>query len=78
MTARINERRYEGKDGTGEGFVLTVRRRADAEDDEAYAVRFGYAEDGWRDPVNIALWLSEEQVRMLARTMLDAVGRDGE
>lgn len=78
MTARINEWRYEGKDGTGEGFVLKVRRRADPKEDEAYAVGFGYAEGGWRDPVHIALWLSEEQVRMLARTMLDAVGRDGE
>ena len=74
MTTRINETRYEGRDGTGEGFVLTVRRRADAEDDEAYAVRLGYAEDGWRDPVNIALWLSEEQVRTLGRMLIDAAG----
>ena len=78
MTKRFDEMRYEGKDGTGEGFVLKVRRRADAEEDEAYAVKLGYIEEGWRDPVHIALWLSEEQVRMLARTMLDAVGRDGE
>ena len=75
MTTRINETRYEGRDGTGEGFVLTVRRRADAEeDDRAYAVRLGYAEDGWRDPVNIALWLSEEQVRTLGRMLIDAAG----
>ena len=75
MTTRINETRYEGRDGTGEGFVLTVRRRADAEeDDRAYAVRLGYDEDGWRDPVNIALWLSEEQVRTLGRMLIDAAG----
>lgn len=74
MTTRIRETKYEGKDGTGEGFVLVVRRRADADDDEAYAVRFGYAEDGWRDPVNIALWLSEEQVRTLGRMLIDAAG----
>ena len=74
MTTRINETRYEGKDGTGEGFVFVVRRRADAEDDDRYAVRLGYAEDGWRDPVNIALWLSEEQVRMLGRMLMDAAG----
>ena len=74
MTTRINETRYEGRDGTGEGFVLTVRRRADAEDDRGYAVRLGYAEDGWRDPLNIVLWLSEEQVRTLGRMLIDAAG----
>ena len=75
MTTRINETRYEGRDGTGEGFVLTVRRRGDAEEgDRAYAVRLGYDEDGWRDPVNIALWLSEEQVRTLGRMLIDAAG----
>ena len=74
MTTRINETRYEGKDGTGEGFVLVVRRRADAEDDRGYAVRLGYTEDGWRDPLNIVLWLSEEQVRTLGRMLMDAAG----
>lgn len=73
MTTRINETRYEGRDGTGEGFVLTVRRRADAEeDDRAYAVRLGYDEDDWRD--SVVLWLSEEQVRMLGRMLIDAAG----
>ena len=76
MTARINERRYEGKDGTGGDFVLAVRRRADAEEDEAYAVKLGYIEEGWRDPVHIALWLSEEQVRTLGRMLMDAAGVD--
>lgn len=76
MTARINEWRYEGKDGTGEGFVLAVRRRADAKEDKAYAVGFGYAEGGWRDPVHIALWLSEEQVRTLGRMLMDATEVD--
>ena len=75
MTTRINETRYEGRDGTGEGFVLTVRRRADAEeDDRGYAVRLGYAEDDWRDPLNVVLWLSEEQVRTLGRMLIDAAG----
>lgn len=74
MTGRIRETKYEGWDGTGQGFVLTVRRSADAEDDEALALRLGYAQDGWRDPVNIALWLTREQVRTLGRMLIDAAG----
>lgn len=74
MSGRIKERRYEGKDASGQGFVLSVRRS----DDGTFAVRFGYSDKGGVEPTNVIVWLTEEQVRTFAGVMLDAVGRDGE
>lgn len=64
--------RQDGTDASGQGYTLTVRRT----DDGTFAVRFGYSDDGGVEPQNIAVWLTAEQVRMLAGAMLDAVGRD--